>query len=62
MITLSIIDYLVSVLFIPFMIVSLYYLYKIGFFYDEEVIETEFNFITLNENEGKEKKDNEKML
>ena len=36
MITLSIIDYLVSLLFIPLSIVSLYYLNKIGFFHDEE--------------------------
>ena len=53
MITLSIIDYLVSLLFIPLCIVLVYYLYSIGFFYDEEVIETEFKFITLSADEGK---------
>ena len=53
MITLSIIEYLISLLFTPIIIVLIYYLYKIGFFYDEEVTIQEFNFITLNDNEGK---------
>ena len=53
MITLSITEYIVSLLFIPLCIVSVYYLYKIGFFHDEEVIETEFKFITLKDDEGK---------
>ena len=53
MVSLSIIEYLISLFIIPIIIVSVYYLYKIGFFYDEEVIETEFNFITLKDDEGK---------
>ena len=53
MITLSITEYIITLFILPIIIVSVYYLYKIGFFYDEEVIETEFNFITLNDNEGK---------
>lgn len=53
MITLSITEYLISLLFIPFIIVSVYYLNKIGFFHDVEVIETEFKFITLSADEGK---------
>ena len=52
MITLSIIDYLISLLFIPFIIVSVYYLNKIGFFYDEEEVK-KINFITLSADEGK---------
>ena len=54
MITLSIAEYLIMLFIIPIIIALTYYLYKIGFFHDEEVIETEFKFITLNENEGKQ--------
>ena len=53
MITLSITEYIVSVLFIPLCIVSVYYLYKIGFFHDEVVEVKEFKFITLSADEGK---------
>ena len=53
MITLSLTEYLISLFIIPLCIVSLYYLNRIGFFYDEEVIETEFKFITLSADEGK---------
>jgi len=56
MITLSITEYIVSVLFIPLCIVSLYYLNKIGFFYDEEVEVKEFKFITLSDDEGEKTK------
>ena len=52
--TLSITEYLISLFIIPFIIVSVYYLYKIGFFHDEVVEVKEFKFITLNENEGKQ--------
>ena len=55
MITLSVIEYLITLFIIPIIIVLVYYLYKVGFFYDEEVIETEFKFITLNDNEGETK-------
>jgi len=54
MITLSIIEFLISLLLVPFIIVSVYYLDKIGFFHDEVVEVKEFKFITLNENEGKQ--------
>ena len=53
MVTLSITEYLISLFIIPIIIVSVYYLNRIGFFYDEEVTIQEFNFITLNDNEGK---------
>jgi hypothetical protein len=53
MITLSITEYLISLFIIPIIIVSVYYLNRIGFFhYDEEVTIQEFKFITLNDNEG----------
>jgi len=55
MITLSIIDYLISLFIIPIIIALTYYLYKIRFFHDEEVIETEFKFITLSADEGQQK-------
>lgn len=61
MITLSIIEYLISLILLPLIIVSIYYLYQIGFFHDIEEVKP-FRFITLQANEGKEKKDNEKML
>ena len=52
MITLSITEYIVSVLFIPLCILSVYYLNRIGFFYDEEEVK-KINFITLSADEGK---------
>ena len=53
MITLSLTEYLISLFIMPIIIVSVYYLYKIGFFYDEEVTIQEFKFITLKDDEGK---------
>ena len=49
-----VLEYLKTLFIIPFIIVSVYYLYKIGFFHDEVVEVKEFKFITLNENEGKQ--------
>ena len=56
MVSLSIIEYISTLFIIPIIIVSVYCLNKIGFFYDEEVIETEFKFITLSADEGKKER------
>lgn len=55
MITLSITQFIITLLSIPLCIVSVYYLYKIGFFYDEEEVKP-FEFITLQDNEGEKTK------
>lgn len=55
MITLSIIEYLISLLLLPIIIVSFYYLLKVGFFHDIEEVKP-FKFITLTENEGEKTK------
>ena len=51
MITLSITEYLIILFITPIIIALTYYLYKIGFFHDEEV--KKIKFITLQTDEGK---------